>query len=230
MSFALTITGNTNILETTYSPAIELNGDYEIGLVLIETFNSIPNITSENNCFYYNTNEVIVIPEGSYELSHIASYLKSKILENKPEGTEFSLTGNTNTQRSEIYCSFNIDFSSAKKNNIGPVLGFSKLLEANTHHESTDRISIIKVNTVQVVCNISRGSYINDKLSHSIYEFGIDVPPGYRISISPNKIIYFPVTVRSLSHISLKFLDQNNRTVDFSNETIVVRLHLQRCQ
>ena len=51
MSVALTISGNTNILEASYSPAIELDGDYEIGLVLIETFNSIPNITSENNIF-----------------------------------------------------------------------------------------------------------------------------------------------------------------------------------
>lgn len=229
MSVALTISGNTNILEASYSPAIELNGDYEIGLVLIETFNSIPNITSENNCFYFGADQVIVVPEGSYELSHIYAYLKSKIFDNKPEG-EFTLIGNTNTQRSEIYCSYDIDFSPSKKNNIGSVLGFSKLLKANTHHESTDRISIIKVNTVQVICNISRGSYINNEISHSIYEFGIDVAPGYRISISPHKIIYFPVTVRTLSHISIKFLDQDNRPVDFSNEKIVVRLHLQRCQ
>lgn len=86
MSVALTISGNTNILEASYSPAIELNGDYEIGLVLIETFNSIPNITSENNCFYFGADQVIVVPEGSYELSHIYAYLKSKIFDNKPEG------------------------------------------------------------------------------------------------------------------------------------------------
>ena len=230
MSVALTISGNTNILEASYSPAIELDDDYEIGLVLIETFNSIPNITSENNCFYFGENEKIIIPPGSYELSHIYAYLKSKIFDNKPEGGEFTLIGNTNIQRSEIYCSYNIDFSPSKKNNIGSVLGFSKFLQANTYHESTDRISTIKVNTVQVICDVSRGSYINEKISHSIYEFGIDVAPGYRISIAPHKIIYFPVTVRTLSHISIKFLDQDNRPVDFSNETIVVRLHLQKCQ
>lgn len=74
MSFALTLTSKTNVLQASYSPTIDLEGDYEIGLILLETFNSIPNITHENNCFYYDSSKVIELPEGSYEIEDIANF------------------------------------------------------------------------------------------------------------------------------------------------------------
>ena len=229
MSFALTLSGTSNYLEATYSPAIELEGNYEIGLILLETFNSIPNITKTNNCFYYNNGEKIEIPEGAYELSDISKYIK-RILLQKNEEVKFILSGNRNTQQSEIFCSYDIDFSVENPNNIGSVLGFNKLLPANTLHISREKISIINVNSVQVISNISGGAYTNNEQSHSIFEFGIDVPPGYRISIAPHKFIYFPITVRTLTNLSFKLVDQNNNSVNFRNETIVIRVHLRKCR
>lgn len=229
MSFALTLCGTSNFLEATYSPAIELQGSYEIGLILLETFNSIPNITKNNNCFYYNNGEKIEIPEGAYELSDISKYIKKRLLE-KNEEAKFILTGNRNTLQSEIFCSYDIDFSTDKLNNIGSVLGFNKFLQANTLHISTEKISIINVNSVQVISNISAGAYTNNQQSHSIFEFGIDVSPGFRISIAPSKVIYFPITVQTLSNLSFKLVDQNNNQVNFRNENIVIRVHLRKCR
>ena len=229
MSFALTLSGTSSCLEATHSPAIDLQGNYEIGLILLETFNSIPNITTNNNCFCYNNGEKIVIPEGAYELLDISKYIRKKLLE-KNEEVKFSLAGNRNTQQSEIYCSYDLDFSSEKPNNIGTVLGFNKFLNANELHISTEKISIISVNSVQVISNISAGAYTNNHQSHSIFEFGIDVSPGYRISIAPHKVIYFPITVQTLSNLSFKLVDQNNNLVDFRDETVVIRVHLRKCR
>lgn len=228
MSFAFTITSNTSVLEVTYSPAIELDGNYEIGLLLLETFNSIPNITKKNNQFYYNNKDKpIEIPEGSYEISDLSQYIKKKILEEDKEA-EFILSGNSNTLKSEIYCTYDIDFT--KPNNIASVLGFEGLYEAKKFATSQNPVSIIKVNTIQVICNISSGSYTNNQLSHSIYEFGLNVSPGYRISIAPNKVIYFPITTKTLSHLSLRLVDQNNEEVDFRGEPVVIRVHIRRCR
>lgn len=227
MSFAFTITSNTSVLEASYSPAIELDGNYEIGLLLLETFNSIPNITEKNNQFYYKGDKIIEIPTGSYEISDLSRYIKKKIVEEDKEA-EFILTGNSNTLRSEIYCSYDIDFS--KPNNIASVLGFEGLYEAKKFAASEKPVSIIKVNTIQVICNISSGSYTNNQHSHSIFEFGLSVSPGYRISIAPNKVIYFPITTKTLSNLSLRLVDQNNEEVDFRGEPVVIRVHIRRCR
>lgn len=169
---------------------------------------------------------------GAYELSDISKYIKKKILEENPDSgnINFSLIGNRNTQCSEIYSTYDIDFSPDKINNIGSVLGFNKFLEPNVLHESINPISIVSVNTIQVICNISSGAYTNNYQSHSIYEFGLDVTPGFRISILTQKVIYFPITVQTLTNLSLRLVDQNNNNIDFRDELIVIRVHLRKCR
>lgn len=81
MSLTLTLTGRTSVLTARYFPALDLSDDdYELGLTNFETYNTIPNIDSTNNKFYYdNDDKEITIPEGSYELSAIAKYLKAAL-------------------------------------------------------------------------------------------------------------------------------------------------------
>ncbi|KYN15251.1 hypothetical protein ALC57_12518 [Trachymyrmex cornetzi] len=45
------------------------DGDYELGLMIFETYHTIPNINESNNKFYFNKDDAeITIPEGSYEV------------------------------------------------------------------------------------------------------------------------------------------------------------------
>ncbi|KYN35075.1 hypothetical protein ALC56_10595 [Trachymyrmex septentrionalis] len=71
MSLTLTLTGTISILTASYFPALDLsNGEYELGLTNFETYNTIPNVISTNNKFYFDTDDkIITILEGSYELS-----------------------------------------------------------------------------------------------------------------------------------------------------------------
>lgn len=222
MSFTLSITGNSSILSTNYSPTLELNSDYECALLHFSTFNSIPNITKYNNKFYYDTNEVIEIPEGTYELQDLCDFLKSKI-----KRCTFKLYCNNNTLKTMIFCTKDIHFE--KQDSIGNLLGFGKaFLKSNILHESPLPVNILSTTVVRVECDIISGSYINGKSSHIIHEFTPNVPPGYRIIEIPKNTIYFPVNRNSVNSINIRILDANNKLVDFRGEEVQLYLHLRK--
>jgi len=84
MSLILTLTEKSNVLATTYFPAIDLSDDdYELGLMNFETYNMISNV---NNKFYFDENDAeITISKGSYELQAINEFLKHVISRKRPQ-------------------------------------------------------------------------------------------------------------------------------------------------
>ena len=220
----LTLSGNSSILETQYFPPIELSPhkSYALGLVEFLTFNSIPNVDIGQNKFYVG-NEVITLPTGSYEINDIHRYLQ-KVIENK--GIEVYIKPNNNTLKSEIYCNQNINFEPG--DSIGRLLGFSpRILEANNFYESDEPVSIIKINSLRIECNITTGAYINGQKVHTIHEFFPIVPPGYKIVEVPSQVIYLPIAVKTIDHIQLRIVDQDGYLVNFRGETITIRLHIK---
>jgi len=77
----LTLTGKSSVLAVNYSPAKDLSdGNYELGLMLFETYHTISNMNASNNKFYFCKDDVkITIPERSYELQAINDFLKRAI-------------------------------------------------------------------------------------------------------------------------------------------------------
>lgn len=222
MTFTLSISDTKATLATNYSPNLQLDDEYECGLLYFSTFNSIPNVDSRNNKLYYGENEVIEIPEGSYELHDIRDYLKDNIKTNL-----FELKCNNNTLKTTIICSKNINFE--KEDSIGRLLGFGKeTLQANILHESRFPVNILSTTVLRVECDIISGSFVNGKPSHIIHEFAPNVPPGYRIIEVPKNIIYFPVNQTSISSINIRILDVSGNLVNLRNEEIQLYLHLKR--
>ena len=143
MSLTLTLSGRSNVLAAEFFPPIDLSdGEYELGLTTFETYNTIPNVTSANNKFYYGEDdEEITIPEGSYEIDAIAAYLKRAM--SKKAGDErddvLLMYQNNNTMRTEMKCAYWINFD--KPNTIGSTLGFTpRLLKPDKWYESTSQI------------------------------------------------------------------------------------------
>lgn len=226
MSLIFTLTGKEPILKASFNPPIYVNKDYVLGFSSFESFNTIPNITTKNNTFYYGKNKAIVIPPGSYEISDIERLINVE-LEKRGKNYFFSLKANHNTLKSIIKCTIDIDFR--PDDCIGPLLGFSKrLLEANGTHESDTPVNILSINALCIYCNIASGSYTNGQPSHIIHEFFPTVPVGFKIVESPDQIIYLPINVNVIDELIIKILDQDGNLVSFEGEVITVGLHLKK--
>lgn len=92
MSQLFTLKGCSSTLSTDFSPPIRLNTNYNYGIALLSfhSYNSIPNIEdgSEIHLVKMENGEekerkVIKIPEGSYEIEDIETYVRNKL--NVPE-------------------------------------------------------------------------------------------------------------------------------------------------
>lgn len=227
----LTVHGKGNVISSgSIYPPIKLdrNYQYSLGLVGLYTCNTVRNIFEGNNKIYYGDKEII-IESGSYELDEINSYIQSKI-NSDPSKAEaaFKLTANRNTLKCELFTLKTVDFS--KPGSIGRMLGFgNRLLEPNKKHISFEDVDIISTSCIYIDTNITTGAYRNDKLCHSIFEFGLFVPPGYLLEKEPSHVIYFPLSVSEVDNITLKFVDYNNKLVNLSEDTYSsVRLELKR--
>lgn len=193
-------------------------------VILNQTNNDV-----ENSVEYEVVNDqpkmtFIELPTGAYELDQITKYLYKHL---KEHNIELKLTANKNTHKCEMWCSEDVDFSVS--NSIGSLLGFKpKRYEAGMIHESETVAQIFHVNIIRIECDIIHGSYINNRPAHTIHEFSLKVPPGYKIIEVPNNVIYFPVTVKSISAVNIVCADQENRQINFQGETITVRIHIKK--
>jgi hypothetical protein len=223
MSYSFVFSGNTSELSASFNPSIYLeDGNYEIGLTNFETFHAIPNI-DEKNHFFKIGNYTITIPTGAYELTDIESYLQKEL---QSDNIDFSMIANNNTLHVTFFSSQPVTFDSGT---IGNILGFDEgIYKANEFHTSQKPAEIIKVNALLVDCSIADGSYLNGYRGHIIHQFFPSVSPGFKIIETPQNIIYFPVNVKIISNISLRVIDQDGDLVNFSGETITVRLHLRK--
>lgn len=234
MAYAFTLSGRSSELTSVIYPPIDFTeGTYEIGLLNLETFNSIPNITPSNNKFPFfvdDTRYEISFPTGTYELDDINTYIQNHlpmVLNHVRLPKKFVMQANTNTMKTELFSPFDVDFT--ESGTIASVLGFSqKRLLANTNHVSEEVVNIFGISIIRVECNLAKGSFLNGEPTHSIYEFFPTAPPGYRITQAPSPPIYFPlINIQSLSDITIRIVDQNGKLIPFQEEVITVRIHIR---
>lgn len=226
MSFILTLYSNSSLIEQSYFPPIPLGdlGSWSVGLVHFSTFNSIPNVDLFNNTLKVGP-YVIEIPEGAYEIEEINEFLIAELKKLDVNHTIW-VRGNSSTLRTEIKCSLPIQESP-----LWSLLGFGKRkdpLEPNVLHQSDAPVEITKVHDVRIDCNIARGSYINNVQCNSIFGFDVSVPPGYKLSLNPQTVIYHPVSVQAIDNLMVRVVDQDGKLVNFRGEHITMRLHLKK--
>lgn len=225
MSTIFTLSGKKSTLSADFNPPIYLDDDseYVLGLLSFETYNTIPNIEKPNNVFQFINKPPINIPTGAYELHDIEEVIQSKL---GSEGS-FTLRGNNGTLRTILKSSLPVDFSD--KTSIGELLGFEpKRYEADRLHTSEHITKIMKINAILIHCNITVGSFKNGKPGHIIHQFFPTVPPGFKIVETPNPVIYLPISTKTITNITVKILDQDDKPVSFSEETLTVGLHLKK--
>lgn len=225
MSITLTLSSNSSELTANYFPPIDLNGAYECALTDFHSYNSIPNVDVYNNMFHIGE-LVIEIPIGSYELNDIVDYIAEQYKRFRPEN-KILMEANNNTMQVKLSSSKEPIYFN-KENTIGKLLGFnSKVLEPNINHYSDLPVNIFKVNLLRIESSIAVNTYMNNSKAHTLHEFPINVPPGYKIVEIPKNLIYLPVNSREISSLALRIIDQKGDLINFRGEEITIRIHLR---
>lgn len=220
-SFTLTLSSKKSVLQANYFPEIALDParEYVLGLVQLLTYNSIPNIHPGCNRLKILHGREFTFPTGCYEIESLEEYAKTCIPSIKIKSIHTTL-------KCEVSASEDLDFS--QPHSIGQLLGFSpQVLPSGMIHQSDRPVNIIKANVIRVVCNITTGSYMNNDIDHCLHEFYPTVPPGYKIVEVPRQVIYVPVTVKSISALEVRLLNERNEIVDFLDEEVTIRLHIK---
>lgn len=229
MSLSFTLTNTSSTLSADFFPSVELDPrfDYEMGLLSFASYNSIPNVDSTNNKFYYgDSGQFFTIPEGTYEVSDIADYIRQE-MQKVNAGATVVLEANSNTLETTLECNFVVDLR--PDDSVGRLLGLPRtVLPAGTKTTSTGVVDIFKVNSVLVECSVTAGSFINNRASHTIFQFFPSVAAGFKIVEEPTPVIYLPVNTHTISNITLRVTDQDGALVNFRKERITIRLHLRK--
>ena len=230
-SYSILLTSNTAEFTTTLSSVIRIESEnWGVGLVSLETYNSIPNITASNNVFRYSTDngltwKVILLAIGSYEITAINAEIQRQI--NLNGDSPIDITANVSTLGSAINIPTNNRVDFTVDNSIGSTLGFNSCILSSGYNISPRVVNILTVNSILVNCDIISGSYLNGHIFPTIYSFFPNVNPGYKIVERPINIQYLPITSNDIFSIRLWLTDQNGKKIDLRGETLTVRLELK---
>jgi hypothetical protein len=245
MNTTLILSDNSSDFTICLSPQIYLNvhKQYEAALFGIDLYNSIPNITEDNNKFKYSTDngnnwKIIKLNKGSYELQAINDEIQRQMVihgdyDSKSNEFYITITPNITELKSIINItneSYLVDFT--VENSIGPTLGFKNLIIEHGYNTSPDIVDITKVNSVLVNVDIISGSYVNGNQSPTIYSFDPNyVPPGYKIDERPNPtLMFYPVTRWCIDSVRVQLTDQDNKPIDLRGERVTVKLCIREVQ
>jgi len=224
---------------TKISPPIQLDRtkEYEAAFISLETYNSIPNISSDNNIFKYSNNngstwKIITLPTGAYEIEAINNEILRNMIINGDSGEDtfyINIDANISTQSSIVNITntnYRVDFSVT--NSIGSMLGFDSAILNSGYNISPRPVDIMKVNSIRVnIDDIIEGSYVKGIPGPTIYSFFPRASPGSKVIERPTYPIFYSISLYYISYIRLWLSDQNGNPIDLRGESLSVRIALR---
>lgn len=210
---------------------------YELALVNLETYNSIPNVSTTNNTFVYSSNNgtawnTITLPEGSYEVKQINEEIQRQLETNEvnvdKSNPPISVGANTATLRAfvEIFSpTHQVDMT---RSTIRGILGFNPQTLGIGYNEGGNPVDIMPVNSILVNCDLINGSFLEGAQQPVIYSFFPDESPGFKVVKEPSKPIYFPISQAGIvSGIRFWLTDQNGKQLNLRGENVTIRIHIR---
>ena len=237
-SFNIIVSDNTSSIRTTFSPALAFpkGCNYEMALSSLETYYSFPNIDASNNSFKVSTDNgvtwkpLIHIPIGCYEIEAINREVKRLIVKAGGKKDDVTIAPNVNTLQCIIILKDNIVIDFTVNNSLRSVLGFNaQKLKGPGRYESENVVNIMKVNSIMVHCDIIGASRLNGQERPIIYSFFPNVGPGEKIITRPKNLIYLPITLDVISHMTCWLTDQDDNLLNFRGEKITITFHIKSC-
>lgn len=233
-TFQIVLTGVGSKLETSFSPPLDFHVGckYEIALASLETYYSFPNIDASNNKFrvLIKDNWVdIKIPIGSYELIDINRETERQVVENGGKKEDICFMPNMNTLRCILILKKGVQVDMRGNESIRSVLGFKAKVYKEARTESEDSVNIMRVNSIFVHCSLINSSYVNGIQQPVIYSFFPSCVPGEKIIEKPNTLIYLPISLDVIPHMTAWVTDQNNTVLNLRGEKLTLKFHIRAC-
>ena len=236
------VRGKGSDISTDFYEPINIPMDlYEakLGLKSFATYNNIPNVVEGvNNKLKVKVPgeskyAVFALDTGAYEVKVIAEQLLEWIQVKFPKlekvEENFKLIPNYATSKVDWFfkgdyaVDFNVDASCHK------LLGFDK----DDKYKGTGLYPgrrIVKItNVTQLIfnCNLTRSNYINGQEMPFLYNCGINVPSGYKLTRELTDIAYKSLNTSQITHIRIWIVDEHGAPVNLRNDDLTVTLSLK---
>ena len=92
---------------------------------------------------------------------------------------------------------------------------------------TSDKIlNINTVNKIHLKCDIIQGSVVDGVRQPILYSFVLDKKPGYKVFCEPETIHFKKINKSVLNTITFYLEDDNNKEVDFNQETLTFTLQM----
>ena len=223
-------TYRTNLLN------LDINKEYEIGLLSFSIWYAWFNIKETNNKIRYlvsGTPFIITLDNGNYGISDINSTIQSKLIQNGHSQTGITLYGNYTTLRCDLTLEPNYDIDFSYANSINNLLGFnSQLYENNTasdlvfQGESAANITnSIDMITLCVDVLDVKFNQTNNRTSNVIHSFIPTSGPGSNLSsVIPSPVFLKLNSSGPVNTMQISVRDQSQRLVDLNGENVSLSL------
>ena len=216
------------------------NKQFKIAVTFLSAYNGIFNVTNSNNKFYFTksiTDDdhyiMITIPPGAYEIESLNDEIKRIIIDGEyftSENYPFKIQPNFSTLGSIVEISNQESAISFRpSDSIGSLLGFNKRIIYEEYNLSDNPVDIISFDNIFIECDIAQGMIFRGRRSGIIFNFVMDVDPGYRYihKFHSGRQWYMLETKDFISSINFKLKNENGGLVSFNGQSVSFRLSIK---
>ena len=231
-----------------YTLKLDPTQKYKMGLVWFSTYNTIFNITSQNNEFRVlkgTDTFPCKIPPGAYEVKDFNDHIATS---NKDLPQDLiSITDDKVTTKCKMSIKEGYTLQFNPSSFFHTILGFDATKEYKGRprpYLSDGIIQITDINTINIECSLVNGGYVNTinpndsqsgggsntmKPSNLLYSFpSFTVPLGYKIIQNPTHPTYYPVFQTNINRFNIKITDDKSKLISFNGEKINMCLELKQ--
>ena len=115
-----------------------------------------------------------------------------------------------------------------EKSFFSTILGFTSGWDYKFYNKYTSQkfVSLSNTNKIHLKCDIIDGSVVNGSRQPILYSFVLEKLPGYKVFSQPETIHYKKINKSVLNTITFYLEDDNNKVVDFNQETMTFTLQM----
>ena len=216
------------------------NKQFKVAVTFLTAYNGIFNVTDSNNKFYFTksiTDDdhyiMISISPGAYEIEALNDEIKRVIINDghfNEENYPFVIKPNFCTLGSIIEISNKESAISFKpSDSLGSLLGFNKRTIYEEYNLSDNPVDILSFDNIFIECDIAKGMIFKGRKSGIIFNFTMDVSPGYKYihKFRGGVQFYMMESKHIISSICFKLKNENGDLVSFNGQSVNFRLSIK---